>query len=351
MLRLFLSLAAIVCAAMPASDISDWAAKLASASEEARAAGIKAIRSKGPEAEAELKKLETSEKMEPRQLLILRRLIGEIMVGRTLLKPVDPATLVPFGEEKEKGIAGNPELLIDKDKMIIVMSGEFCLETGPLEYLVVSKGQNARLHETIVFVNALPRDICTALLVCNYTYAGELGEDGKINLPKDAGVMVSVEYDYEVPHPNLKPRADSPDMQEKSEGPNVETKKVRIPIEFFVWNAQTEKPMKHSMPFAFTGSRFEKDENNRPVFMADIEKSIVAVKLDPYAVMNTPLDMRNVDPQHNAGYAINRHVTPPRKTKCRVVFEPWVGGELNDDDLKDTGDEKKPGTPAAATPP
>ncbi|HYF48033.1 MAG TPA: YdjY domain-containing protein, partial [Planctomycetota bacterium] len=300
--------------------------------------------------EAELKKLETEVKMEPRQLLTLRRLLGDIVINKSPLKPLDPATLVAFGEEKEKGIAGNPEILIDKDKKIIAMNGEFCLETGPLEYLVVSKGQNARLHETIVAVNAIPRDICTALLVCNYTYAGELGEDGKINLPKDAGIMVSIEFDYEVPHANLKPRAENPDMQERSEDPKVEFKKVRVPIEYFVWNAQTEQPMKRN-PFAFTGSKFEKDENGKPIFMADLEKSIVAVKLDPYAVMNTPMDMRDVDPQHSAGYAINRHVCPPRKTKCRVVFEPWSGGELKEEDLKDTGDTKKPGTPAAATPP
>ena len=76
----------------------------------------------------------------------------------------------------------------------------------------------------------------------------------------------------------------------------AEKKTMRIPIEYCVWNSQTEKTMKRS-PFAFTGSKFEKDpETKKMVFKADEEKSIVAVKTDPYAIMNTPLDMRDVDP-------------------------------------------------------
>ena len=67
--------------------------------------------------------------------------------------------LTPFGEDAKEGKKGNPDLLVDKDSKIIVMNGEFCLEQGPLEYLVVSKGPEAKLHETIIAVKATPRDI------------------------------------------------------------------------------------------------------------------------------------------------------------------------------------------------
>jgi hypothetical protein len=311
-----------------AAEVKDLVKQLGSAKEEERAQAIAELRKMGESARDALLKIEVTETLEPQQLLLVRKLLGEYLIIQTPLKPVDLTTLTPFSEDKEKKIEGNPNLLTHKDSKVIALNGEFALEQGALEFLVVTKGPNARLHETVIAVYARPRDICWALLACAYTYAGELGEDGKINLPKDAGVMISVQFEWEVPHAK---------MADGVEVPGAVKKTMRIPIEFCVWNSQTEKPMKRS-PFAFTGSKFEKDpETKRMVFKADEEKSIVAVKTDPFAIMNTPLDMRDVDPQHGAGYSVNRHVLPKRGYKCVVIFEPWVGGELKKEDVKDTG--------------
>ena len=313
--------------ALYAADVKDLVKQLGSVKEEERAQAILELRKMGEAAREALSKIEVTETLEPQQLLLVRKLLGEFLIVQTPLKPMDLSTLTPFGEDKEKKVEGNPNLFTNKDKKIIALNGEFALEQGALEFLIVTKGPNARLHETVVAVYARPRDICWALLACAYTYAGELGEDGKINLPKDAGVMISVQFEWEVPHAKMS----------DTETPGAEKKTMRIPIEFCVWNSQTEKPMKRS-PFAFTGSKFEKDpETKKMVFKADEEKSIVAVKSDPFAIMNTPLDMKDVDPQHGAGYSVNRHVLPKRGYKCVVVFEPWVGGELKKEDVKDTG--------------
>lgn len=423
-----------------AAEVPALIKQLASENSGERARAIAELRKMGEPAREALAKIEEAETLELRQLLLVRRIQGDMLIAQTPLQPVGLTGLTPFSEDKEKGIQGNPYLLVNRDKKLISMSGEFVLEQGPLEYLVVTKGPNARLHETVAAVLARPRDICWALLACAYTFAGELSADGMVHLPKDAGVMVSIEYLWEPAHADMDTGLEAGrliaefqqkcalldkaneqerdsllldlasghgflkrllDRDEVDEAGKVtvrspfteelrdpdclgdaakrkllletlqdylrkhpqsagaaagnhalpERKLVRAPIEFFAWNAQTGKTMKRA-PFAFTGSKFEKDLENskKMIFMADVEKSIIAAKLDPYAILNTPLDMRGIDPQHAAGYGINWRVVPRRGTKCRVVFEPWTGAELKDEDLRDTGDRSaKPA--AAPTPP
>lgn len=414
-------------------------AQLGSEKEAERAAAIEGLRQLGPEALPVLRKVRETEELKPRQLLLVRRLLGDALIAASPLKPLDLGTLAPYGEEKKAGIAGDPNLLLNKDTKVIALDGSFINEDCPLEFMVVSRIPNARLHETVIAVTPLARDICTALLVCAFTYAGELGEDAKIELPKEAGVMISAEFLWEPPHANMEPLVDAQaliwDMldknnaaktavpadralllwdlegdvaalrniaavpQEKDDaarqeflqalqkqiekekcvydeqkrealmkslteylklenggvaperkgpaGPRAK-KLVRVPIEYFAWNTSTERPMRR-VPFAFTGSRFEKDPNTGKMhFMADIEGSIVALKLDAYAVLNTLLDTRNIDPQHAAGYSLNGDIIPRRLAKCRLVFEPWTGGDLKEEDLKDIGGKKTTGVAVGA---
>jgi hypothetical protein len=312
-----------------------------------RAAAIEALLKLGNDAEADLRKAEMERKLEnERQLLLVRRLQGEIQVRRSPLKPIDMSTLKHFGESKEEKTEGDPDLLLDRDekKKLIVMNGEFILEGGPLEYLVVSFGPGAKLHETVLAVKPRPHDICYALLACNYVFAGELGIDGTVNLPENAGVLMSVEFEWETPNPEMKPVEYDAERQPIERVPPASAMRtVRVPIEYFAWNTQTERPMKR-VPFAFTGSKFETDpETNKKVFMADVERSLAAVKLDPYAVLNSPLNTRSVNPLHENGYSVNWRLVPRRKTKCKLVFEPYTGPQLTEEDLKDTGDNKGKG--------
>ena len=497
----------------------DLLSKAEAAHEEKDVAGLREMLAKIDAARATLSKAGVTagqekdgaaEGLEPRQLLLIRRILGALLIGQSSLQPIDAGTLIPFGSDKEKGIKGTPDLLFNIDKKVIMMEGEFAIEQGPLEYLVVSKGPNARLHETVAAVRPIPHDICYALLACNYTFAGELGEEGQVNLPKGAGAMISIEFLWEDPHASMDTGVDvsamaaglkqkdalyekageaekaqllfdmesdiailrglygqdiptldfsapltvtqsrrrtvallelsgivnglhQKDMRFQNQGqplaepergvvlagiladvnklkvllgnavpalepfvrggsgaakalednegrktmlaaldeylknppdnvgdlkplaaaplpsPLPQKKLVRVPIEFFSWNSQTDRTMKRA-PFAFTGSRIEKDQNNKPVFMADEEKSIVALKLDPYAILNTPLNTRGIDPQHAAGYGINQYIIPKRHTRCRVIIEPWTGTELKPEDLVDTGIDRGPAPPPTPTP-
>jgi hypothetical protein len=430
LIAVFLAFASSLWAATP----QELIAQLASDQAAERTAAIEGLRKLGDAAVPALRKVRESEELKPRQLMLVRRLLGDALIVSSPLKPLDLGTLSPYGEDKKAGVAGDPNLLMNKDTKVIALDGSFVNENCPLEFLVVSRIPNARLHETVIAVTSLARDICTALLVCAFTYAGELGEDVKIELPKDAGVMVSAEFLWEPPHANMEPTLEAPALiwemldkhaaaknanptdratllwdlegdvaalrniiavpQEKDDaarqaflqalqkqvekekcvydeqkrdalmkslteylklenggvaperkgpaGPRAK-KMVRVPVEYFAWNTSTERPMRR-VPFAFTGSRFEKDPNTgKMLFMADIEGSIVALKLDAYAVLNTLLDTRNIDPQHAAGYALNADIISHRLAKCRLVFEPWTGGDLKEEDLKDIGEKKTSG--------
>ncbi len=330
-----------------AKEAGDWVKLLLSEKEADRAEAVEALRKIVGTNRDVVAKIESAESLESSQLIVIRRLLGETIINASPLKPVDVATLEPLGKNKDKNEEGDPNILFDKTTKVIALPGEFALEQGPLEFLVVSRGANARLHETISVVRGLPRNISLALLACAYTFAGELGEDGRVNLPKDAGVMISIQFDFEPAHARMDPDARFEKANEPI--PGVQRKTVRVPIEFFAWNAQTEMMMRRA-PFAFTGSRFEKDENKRMVFMADVEKSVVAVKLDQNALLNTPLDTRSVDPQHGAGYSVHRHTIPLRGTKCTIILEPWTGTNLSAEDLKDTGDKSKAPAPPPQAP-
>jgi hypothetical protein len=336
----------LVVTSASAKDPIEWVKQLNSGKEAERTEAIEALRKDIAKNREALIKIEANESLEPRQLLILRRLLAEPILAASALPPVDLKDLKPLGEDKTKNEPGDGNILLNAQTKIIALPGEFALEQGPLEFLVVSRGPNARLHETITVVRAIPRNISLAFLSCAYTYAGELGEDGKVNLPKGAGVLVSVQFDFEPAHANMDPDARFERANDAIKG--VERKTIRVPIEAFAWNNQTESPMRRA-PFAFTGSRFERDENKKMVFMADVERSVVAVKLDGNALLNTPLDTRSLDPQHTAGYGVHRHTTPMRGTKCTVVFEPWTG-ELKEEDLKDTGDKSKAPAPPPQQP-
>ena len=302
--------AAVALHGMPAiaEDAAPLIEALASDKEDERARAIEALQKMGDAAVEPRRKAENQVKLAPRQLVRGPNLRGDRRSQTTPLTPVDLTTVAPFGEIKEKGIEGDPNLLINRDTKLIVMNAEFVLEQGPLEYLVTQKHSLAKLHETVVGVYARPRDISFALLACAYTFAGEMNEEGKINLPKEAGILISIEYEWEPVNAKMAP----PNADGTPPPAGGAKKWIRVPIEYFAMNSQTDRPMKRS-PFAFTGSKFEKGENGKMEFMAELEKSIVALKYDPYALLNTLLDTRDIDPQHAAGYALNRYAIPPRR--------------------------------------
>ncbi len=258
---------------------------------------------------------------------IAKTILGQSIVETYRMKLLDRTGLKVFGAEEGKPDSGVKAILMDPKTKRISIEGEFCLELGPLEYAVVCKGENAKLHESGIALHCSPLDICYALLACNYTFAGELRANGKINLPKGAGVMISVEYEREVHLPSGK-----------------KTSTLRLPLESFIWNAAYSRPMTR-VPWAFTGSRMQKMPDGKQVMMAMIEKSVVAIKSDPNALLNTPLDtaeLSDTNPEKGGFYEINSALVPKRGSKCFMIFEPWTGEQKGEDFFSDKGKKKAP---------
>lgn len=261
-----------------------------------------------------------------------KAILGSSLKKSMMMKPFDSTGMKVFGADPEKGKVGVKTILYDPKTKRVSIEGKFALQSGPLEYAVVCDREGAKLHESAIALDCSPMDICYALLACNYTYAPELrDENGKVNLPKGAGIMFSVEYEDTIVAPDGK-----------------QTKKtVRMPLQAFIWNGKTRRPMLRA-PWAFTGSRMEKLPSGKRVLMVMIEKSVVAIKNDPNALLNNPLDtaaLSDVNPQQQgAFYEMNRALAPKRGTKCKLIFEPWGGQQESFSDLgpqKNVKREKK----------
>ncbi|MCW8132008.1 MAG: HEAT repeat domain-containing protein [Planctomycetota bacterium] len=310
-----------VAAALNTARAFALAAQLTSAEAAAAAKAFEELSKMGLTAFPALEPLLMPESAEtPREYA--RTILGDAVLKHQVLEPIDRKGLKKFGEEEGKPNSGNKNVLLDAEKKVIVMEGENLLERGALEYAVVCKGENAKTHESILGLECAPLDVVYALLACNYTFAGELKENGKINLPKGAGAMLSMEFERETWTPKGKDK-----------------KRIRIPLNLMIWNAKGGHVMK-KVPWAFTGSRMQKMPDGNQVLMAQIEKSIVAIMSDPNAIMNTPVDgaeSANVNPQQGAFYVVNPMLAPKRGAKCSLVIEPWTGDKLTAEDVHDDG--------------
>lgn len=296
-------------------------AKLGSKDGAVRRQAYEGLASLGELATKALAKAAVALRDEGKRGVLARELLRRLVIERKSLPVIGEKGLVRWKPDPKAPGKGDPNLLYDKKRRLIVARGEFCLEVGALEYLICSRGPDAKRYETVAVVDIRPLDLSWVLLLCGYTYFDEL-VPGKVvkKLPPKAGISVSVEFEWK-PLGAKKGRL------------------VRLPLEAFIWNAQTGKTMKNA-PLVFTGSKSVRDKN-RNIYMADVECLVAALKFDPNAVLNSPLDTNQFDPDSQACYEINQRIIPPRGTKCRVIFEPYKGPALLAKDLKDSGDKAK----------
>jgi len=251
-----------------------------------------------------------------------RTILGDALLKGQVLDAVDRKDFKRWDEDKGK----LKPIWLNTEKRMIILEGEVAQDRAALEYAVVCKGENAKLHECVLALHCSALDVIYALLACEYTYVGELKEDAKIKLPPKAGVMMSVEFERETL--SLQGR---------------EKKIVRIPLELLVWNTETQRPMRR-VPWAFTGSKYQKMPDGKMVLMAQIEKGVVSIMYDPHAILNSLLDAAtasNVNPQQGAFYTASPFLVPKKGSKISLVFEPWEGTELKPEDLVDRDKNKE----------
>src|SRR5262249_49087929 len=96
--------------------------ELASEMEEARAHAIDETKKLGDAAVDTLRKTENEVKLAPRQLVLVRKILGDRLIQTTPLTPVDLNKMIPFGEKREIKdgkevvvVPGDPNLLFNRE--------------------------------------------------------------------------------------------------------------------------------------------------------------------------------------------------------------------------------------------
>lgn len=164
------------------------------------------------------------------------------------------------------------------------------MSRGLLEYLVVE--ETGKVHESLLSTKVAPYNLQVALLMLGLEGAKE--SNPKKRYPwKPEGDPVTIRVRW-------KPKT----------GDGFET----VSIEQWVLNMRNKKPMA-PVKWIFTGSIIYKG-----TFMAQVEKSIVAVYHDPVALINNPLS----DGANDEIWYVNEKKVPPLGSDVVVIIRRHI---------------------------
>lgn len=199
-------------------------------------------------------------------------------------EPGQPITAPPLKRVSE-GVFEIGGVRIMKKEGKVVFPAAVNMDKGLLEYLVVGRG--GKLHESLLKTDVEPYSLQIALLLMGLEgTAAPLAGQGDPRSPEGDPVTLWIELG----------KGDA---------------KKRIRMEEWVINQNTGKAMK-PMKWVFTGSIVMDG-----VFMAQVEKSIVAVFHDPIAMIDNPLPEGASDEL----WFVNEKKVPPVGTEVLVVIE------------------------------
>jgi len=173
---------------------------------------------------------------------------------------------------------------IDAEKRAVRFSARVNQNEGLLEYALVS--EQGKVHESLLRTEVEPYDLQVALLLLGLKGGGNLQFQGDPTPPKGDPVRITVEW---------------------PEGDGV--KSVRL--EDLIWNERQKKAMDHA-DWVFTGSRFLEG-----VFLAQMERSIVAVFRDPAAIIDNP----QTDAADDTVWFPRKDLVPPPGTAVIVTIQ------------------------------
>jgi biopolymer transport protein ExbD len=175
----------------------------------------------------------------------------------------------------------------------IEMDGKFSLAEGPIEVLVCAKG--GKEYESVISVDANPEILhfCLLLLKLKPGATGPKFQGDPDRAPTGSPVDVTVRW---------------------KDANGVKT----VRGEQLCWNAIDKRPMLKT-PWVFVGSKKQKDpDTGRTVYWANVEKSLITVFRDPFAVLDLPLLLGANDD----AYVVNKQLVPKPGTPCTVILTP-----------------------------
>ncbi len=213
--------------------------------------------------------------------------------------------LCPFTSLRPDGDTGNKPLkfrgiTLDLKNKRVEVKGRICLDQGLIEYLACAKG--GKEHESLLVMDCKPHELFLALQTLGLRPGKGVGFQGERRTPSGDKVYLYLEY-------------------------NDDKRVVRHRVEDLVWNIQAKKSMART-PWIFVGSRFLKDpDTGKPVFMAQLERNIIATIHAPFAIFDHPLETGADD----TFYHSNEKLVPQVGTPIKLII---LKEELKEKDQK-----------------
>lgn len=198
------------------------------------------------------------------------------------------------------GSAGSPAVRLGKVQLDAVkrrasFPAVFNLTEGSLEYVLV--GSQGKVHESLLRTEVEPTQLHTAMLL--------LGVKAGERHPGDAP-PASIDADYLRTAPALKGDAVTILLKWTTGG-----KETTCRAEELVYNTET-KAVAPVGDWTYNGSMFEENK-----FLAQEEKSFVALVTDPTALINNPRPGHDNDQI----WAVAKDKVPPKDTPVEVILE------------------------------
>ena len=184
---------------------------------------------------------------------------------------------------------------LDQEKRRAIFPAMFNLTEGPLEYVIV--GSQGKVHESLLRTEVEPAQLHTAMLL--------LGVKAGERHPSDAP-PAAIDADYLRAAPALKGDAVTIFLKWTVAG-----KETTCRAEELVYNTQT-KAAAPAGDWTYNGSMFEGNK-----FLAQEEKSFVALVTDPTALINNPRPGHDNDQI----WAVAKDKVPPKDTPVEVMLE------------------------------
>lgn len=202
------------------------------------------------------------------------------------------------------------------------VEGQTCLEQGILEYIAVATGGKA--YESLFVLECRPSHLQVAMMMAGHQQ-GELPRPlhgdfapGSRPAARPAGApTVTSPPSQPTTQPAAEPTTVTIDVDVRQDDGSWQ----RRGIESLLLDRRTgQAPAR--LTWAFTGSFFHRDRRTRMEFyVADAERSVVALWYDPTALFNVTQDVGN--PYRGVtGLAINPAGVPKRGTPVRLVLHP-----------------------------
>lgn len=193
-----------------------------------------------------------------------------------------------------------PGVKVDLQEKLIDLDAEVCLEAGMLE--LVGTPPQGKQHESILTLKPRPQHIHLALLMLglkNGTPGKWVYENNKARAVNATGDKVTLSLVY-----------------------TKDGKTVEEPIQTFIRDTKTKKPLDSSM-FIFAGSTMLKNPSGGdPVYAADIDQDVISVVSKNDEVLALPVAAS--DSNESLEWEITPNSLPKLGTKALLRIRPVV---------------------------